>query len=235
MSVFGAGVASMPRRSAMGGALFTETPATDKWRGQMEAAKEKLRSSYSGPGPYTVERVLADVDHWWKIATKFSEDAPTMNAITPARVKEAKNNAVNLLEARAQLKLRRPAEIVDVKDGRVYLEAMTAPIDWLIATGSPVLSNREESWSTVKTVAYVALGIGAIYGLSKLLSSGAELTREVRGLRPAPAAMVHNPPAWAADPEIWETARTAVAESGPYDNEEHVRIHVYKQLGGRVS
>jgi hypothetical protein len=235
VSIFGAGVASMPSRASTGGALFTETPATDKWRGQMEAAKEKLRSSYSGPGPYTVERVLADVDHWWKIATKFSEDAPAMNAITPARVKEAKTNALNLLEARAQLRLRRPAEIVESKDGRVYLDAMVAPIDWLIATGSPVLANREESWSTLKTVAYVGLGVAAIYGLSRLLSSGAELTREVRGMRPAPAAMVHNPPAWAADPELWETARLAVEESGPYENVEAVKVHVYKQLGGRVS
>jgi hypothetical protein len=71
-------------------------------------------------------------------------------------VKAAKDNALNLLEARAQLQIRKPAEIVDVKDGRVYLDAMVAPIDWLIATGSPVLANREESWSTLKTAAVVA-------------------------------------------------------------------------------
>lgn len=234
MSVFAAGAASMGR-SRMAGSVFDGTPITDKWRGQMEAAKEKLRDSYSGPGPYTVARVLADVDKWWKIATKFANDAPTMNAITPARVKAAKDNALNLLEARAQLQIRKPAEIVDVKDGRVYLDAMVAPIDWLIATGSPVLANREESWSTLKTAAVVAGGIAAIYGLSKLLSSGAELTREVRSFRPAPAGLVNNPPAFAADPAIWEHARLAVEESGPYENAEAVKIHVYKQLGGRVS
>lgn len=223
------------RGARMSGAIFDGTPITDKWKGQMEAAKEKLRESYSGPSPYTVARVLADVDKWWGIATKFANDAPSMNAITPARVKQAQYNALNLMEARAQLKIRKPAEIVDAKDGRVYLEAMVAPIDWLIATGSPVLKNREDSWSTLKTAAFIGLGVAAVYGLSKVLSSGAELTREMKGLRPAPATMVHNPPAFAADPEIWEHARLAVEESGPYENAEAVKIHVYKQLGGRVS
>jgi len=235
VSVFSAGAASMPMRGRMGGgAIFDGTPITDKWKGQMEAAKEKLRASYSG-GPYTVAHVLADVEKWWGIASKFAADAPTMNAITPVRIKQARDNALNLLEARAMLKLRRPEEIVDAKDGRVYLEAMTAPIDWLIATGSPVLANREGSWSTLKTAAVVAGGIAAIWGLSKVLSSSAELTREVRSFRPAPAGMVHNPPAWAADPEIWETARLSVEQSGPYENAEAVKVHVYKQLGGRVS
>lgn len=236
MSIFAAGAASMPTRGArVGGSLFDGTPITDKWKGQMEGARDKLRESYSGPGPYTVARVLADVEKWWGIATKFAADAPSMNAITPVRVKQARDNALNLLEARAQLRLRKPTEIVDPKEGRVYLEAMCAPIDWLIATGSPVLKNREDSWSTLKTAAFIGLGVAAIYGLSKVLSSGAELTREMKGLRPAPAGMVHNPPAWAADPELWETARLAVEESGPYENVEAVKVHVYKQLGGRVS
>lgn len=233
MSVYSAGTASM--RGARVGSIFDGTPITDKWKGQMEDAKQRLRTSYSGPGPYTVAHVLADVDKWWGIATKFAADAPTMNAITPIRIKQARDNALNLLEARAQLRLRKPVEIVDAKDGRVYLEVMLAPIDWLIATGSPVLKNREDSWWTLKMVAGVGLGIAAIYGLSKVLSSGAELTREMKGLRPAPAGMVHNPPAWAADPQLWEHARLAVEESGPYENEEAVKVHVYKQLGGRVS
>jgi hypothetical protein len=221
------------RGARVGG--LSDGSASETWREQMQAAKEKLRASYAGPGPYTVAHVLGDVDHWWKIAAKFAEDAPTMNMITPVRVKEAKNNAVNLLEARAQLRLRGPAEIVDAKEGRVYLEAMTAPIDWLISTGSPVLKSREDAWSTLKTAAYVGIGVAAIYGLSKVLSSGAELTREVKGFRSAPSTMVNNPPAWAADPEVWETARLAVEETGPYENVEAVKVHVYKQLGGRVS
>jgi hypothetical protein len=240
VSVFAAGMASMPVRgrtssSRTSGAIFDGTPITDKWRGEMQAVKDKLRASYGGPGPYTVAHVLADVDHWWGIATKFANEAPSLNMKTPALVKQARDNALNLLEARAQLKLRKPAEIVDAKEGRVYLEAMVAPIDWLISTGAPVLTSREESMSTIKKIAYIGLGIGVIYGLSRLLSSGAELTREVRSFRPAPAGMVHNPPSWAADPEIWENARLAVEQSGPYENVEAVKIHVYKQLGGRVS
>lgn len=234
MSVYGAGVASMPSRASTG-ALFDDTPVTDKWREQMQAAKEKLRASYAGPGPYTVARVLADVDKWWRIASQYADEAPSVSAMPAVRVKEAKTNALNLLEARAQLRTRKPEEIVEAKDGRVYLDAMVAPIDWLIASGAPVLKDKEQSNSMWKTALYVGLGIGAIYGLSRLLSSGAELTREVRGIRPAPAGMVHNPPAWAADPELWETARLAVEESGPYENVEAVKVHVYKQLGGRVS
>jgi hypothetical protein len=232
VSVYGAGVASMG--TGRTGALFDQTPVTDKWRGQMEAAKQKLRDSYSGPGPYTVARVLADLDKWRRIAGKFAEDAPGVD-MPPARKKQALTNALNLTEAYHTLKLRKPTEIVDPKDGRVYLEAMQAPIDWLIAAGTPVLKQREEGWSTLKTLAFVGIGVAAIYGLSRVLSSGAELTREVRAFRPAPAGMVHNPPAWAADPEVWERARLAVEETGPFENPEAVKIHVYKQLGGRVS
>lgn len=232
MSVFGAGVSSIPLRRSSTGGLFDGTPVTDKWRDQMLDAKAKLRASYSA-GPYTVAHVLADVDKWWKIATEFTKT--TLTTETPARRKQAMDNALNLLEARAQLQLRKPVEIVDAKEGRVYLAAMEAPIDWLIATGTPALKNREDSWSTLKTLAYVGIGVGALYGLSRVLSSGAELTREVRSFRPAPTAMVHNPPAFAADPDLWERARIAVEESGPYDNAEAVKIHVYKQLGGRVS
>jgi hypothetical protein len=224
------------RAAARTGAIFDGgTPATDKWRGEMRDAKAKLRASYAGPGAYTVEHVLKDVDHWWGIATKFANEASSLSTIRPDQIKAAKNNAVNLLEARAQLKLRKPQEIVDPKDGAVYLAVMTAPIDWLIDVGSQPLAKEEGTRSTLKTMLYVAGGIAAIYGLSRLLSSGAELTREVRSFRPAPAGMVHNPPAWAADPEIWESARIAVEQSGPYDNAEAVKIHVYKQLGGRVS
>jgi hypothetical protein len=235
VSVFGAGVSSMPRRAAMGGALFNDTPITDKWREQMTAAKAKLRESYSGPGPYTVAHVLADVDKWWKIASRYADEAPSMSSMPAVRLKEAKDNALNLLEARAQLKIRKPTEIVEPAAGRVYLDAMTAPIDWLIAVGTPAIKGREEVGSTFKTAMYVGLAVLGVYGLSKVLSSGAELTREMRSLRPAPAGMVNNPPAWAADPELWEHARLAVEESGPYENVEAVKVHVYKQLGGRVS
>ena len=221
--------------SRTSGAIFDGTPATDKWRAQMQAARDKLRASYSGPGPYTVEHVLADVDHWWQIATKYANEAPGLSTIRPDQIKAAKTNALNLLEARAQLRLRKPAEIVDVKDGRVYVEAMVAPIDWLIDAGAQPLAKEENTRSTLKTALYVAAGIAAIYGLSRLLSSGAELTREVRSFRPAPTGMVHNPPAWAADPDLWETARLSVEQSGPYENAEAVKVHVYKQLGGRVS
>ena len=225
----------VPARSSTGSLFDGGTPATDKWRDEMRAARDKLRASYSGPGPYTVERVLKDVDHWWGIATKFANEASSLSTIRPDQVKLARNNALNLLEARAQLKLRRPAEIVDPKEGAVYLAAMTAPIDWLIDVGGQPLAKEETTRSTLKTMLYVAGGIAAIYGLSKLLSSGAELTREVRSFRPAPTGMVHNPPVWAADPEIWETARLSVEQSGPYENAEAVKVHVYKQLGGRVS
>jgi hypothetical protein len=217
-----------------------ETPVSDKWRDNMIAAKSKLRASYAGPGPYTVATVLHDVDHWWQIATKFANEAPSLSTMLPARLKEAKNNALNLLEARAQLKLRKPDEIVTPEQGRVYLDAMVAPIDWLIGVGKPVLDGEERTTSTLRKALYITAGIAAIYGLSKLLSSGAELTREVRGFRAAPVGMVHNPPPWAADPEIYETARTAVADAQaeggePFENPSAVTVHVYKQLGGRVS
>lgn len=229
--MFSAGVASM-RGAPL--PLVDDAPVTSKWRDQMQAAKDKLRASYAGPGPYTVARVLADVTHWHGIATRYADDAKTV-PMAPARLKVARDNALNLLEAQAQLKIRRPEEIVDAKDGRVYLDAMTAPIDWLIDVGTPILERKEDEGSWYKRAAYIGLGLVAIYGLSKLLSSGAELTREMRGLRP-PDQLVRNPPAWAADPILYEQARASVEpQRDAYENPDAVVVHVYKQLGGRVS
>jgi hypothetical protein len=88
-----------------------------------------------------------------------------------------------------------------------------------------------------KTIAYVAGGIGVLWGVSKLLGGAVEAKREFFGARalPAPAALVRNPPAWAQDPELWESARVAVEPyADRYDNAAAVTTHVYKQMGGRV-
>jgi hypothetical protein len=240
VSVYSAGAASV-RRSVAGGAIFDDAPATSKWRGQMEGAAANVRAKYAGDGPYQVEAVLADVDKWWRVASQFAEQAATnpTSTMRPDQVKRAKDNALNLLEARAALKLRIPtAYSVTGPEARQLTAFMVAPIEWLISVGEPALSSAEAPASWIKRGLWIVGGLAGIWAVSKLLDSGVSAKREIFGARPlfAPKALVKNPPAWAADPEIWESARVAVEPyRDSYDNPEVVTVHVYKQMGGRVS
>ena len=50
-----------------------------------------------------------------------------------------------------------------------------------------------------------------------------------------PPEMIHNPPPWVKDPDIWESAKLAVSPyKKRYDNPDAVITHVYKQMGGVV-
>lgn len=206
----------------------------------MNAAAERIRAKYAGPGPYTAGAMLVDVTKAWGVATQFAEQAPTVSTMRPDQVTRAKNNALDLLELQAALKIRDPSSVLSRGELDKCTAAMTAPIAWLVSAGAPVLAANEPSagfpW---RTLMWGGLIIGGLYGLSRALSSASEFKREIVGprtLTSAPRELVKNPPAWAADPELWEHARIAVEGSGEqYDNAEAVKIHVYKQLGGRVS
>lgn len=51
----------------------------------------------------------------------------------------------------------------------------------------------------------------------------------------APTEQVNNPPTWAMDTDIWESAKIAVQPyKARYDNPDAVITHVYKQMGGRI-
>jgi len=235
VSVYGSGVASA--RSSTGGAL-DPTPVTDKWRADMNAAAERVRSKYSGPGPYLAGAVLVDVDKAWNVASQFASQAPTVSTMRPDQVTRAKNNALDLLELRAALKLRDPHSALSRAEVDRAVAAMQAPIAWLVSAGTPVLTAEEQPGFPWKTLMWGAIIIGGLYAAHKAISSVSELKRDVMGERPifAPTAMVKNPPAWAADPVIWESARTAIEPyRDSYDNPEAVTVHVYKQMGGRVS
>lgn len=235
MSVFATGAASVGGV----GEIFDDSPATTKWREQMEASAKILRAKYGGDGPFQVARVLADVDRWWRIATQFANEATQVSSMTAANAKRAKDNALNLLEARGELRLRVPTAMsVTSEEAQRFVDLMVAPITWLVDVGDPVLKNVEEPASWIKRALWLGAAVLGVWSVTKLLETGTTAKREVFGSRPlfgAPARLVKNPPAWAADPDLWETARVAVEENGPYENEEHVKIHVYKQLGGRVS
>lgn len=234
MSLYAAGLNSA--RASSAGAFYDATPATDKWREQMEAAADKVRAKYSGPGPFTVYGVLTDLDKWWKVATQFAEQAPDAKML-PVHVTEAKNNAVNLLEARAELRTRPALDVVAPADVARFVALMVAPIAWLVAVGRPMLENVEAPASMLKTALWIAAAIGGVWGVSKLLDSASGFKREIVGTRPLvpPSKLVRNPPPWAVDAELYETARVAVRDSGEqYDNPKMVIVHVYKQLGGRV-
>jgi hypothetical protein len=233
VSVHAAGMAS-----AMGGTIFDDAPATTKWRDEMLAAAQSIGAKYAGDGPYRTSEVLADVDRWWKIATQFANEAKDVSSMSPANAKRAMDNAVNLLEARAELKLRVPQALsVTGDEARHYAGLMVAPIEWLVDVGDPVLRKVEEPASWIKRALWLGTAVVGVWSITRLLETGTTAKREIFGTKPlfAPRGLVKNPPAWAADPDLWETARIAVEENGPYENEEHVKIHVYKQLGGRVS
>lgn len=240
MSVYGAGAASV-RRDRTGGSLFDTTPATEKWREQMQAAAANVRAKYAGDGPYQVAAVLADVDRWWRVATQFKTAADTapLSTMRPDQVKRASDNALNLLEARAELQVRVPQAVsITGPEAHKLAEFMAAPIDWLVSVGEPALASAEAPASMIKTALWIVGGIAGIWALTKLIDSGVSAKREIVGERPllAPRALVRNPPAWAADPILWEDARMAVEpHRAQYDNPEAVIVHVYKQMGGRVS
>jgi hypothetical protein len=237
VSVFAAGAASVRGNVAGGGSIFDNTPATDKWREQMRAAAANLGAKYSGDGPYRVADVLADVDHWWHVATEFSTTAK--GTVSPANLKRAQDNALNLLEARAELRLRVPtAYSVTADDAKRFAALMVAPIEWLIDVGDPILTKAEEPASMLKRILWIGLAFGGVWAVKTLIDSGVTAKREIVGERPlfAPKALVRNPPPWAADPILWEQARVAVEpHREQYDNPDAVTVHVYKQLGGRVS
>lgn len=235
MSLFAQGVSSVPR-PGMGGALFDDTPATHKWQEQMRAAAAKLRDKYAGPGPFPVSDVQIDLNHWWTVATKFSADAPGAG-LRPDQVKRASDNALNLLEARTALKLAHPDGHVEARDAGELVKLMVAPIDWLVSVGTPILSSDEGVRSNLKTFLWLAGIGGGIWALTKLFDSTVSLKRELVGDRTLvpPRALVRNPPPWAVDADVYETARVAVRDAGEkYDNPKAVIAHVYKQLGGRV-
>lgn len=82
-------------------------------------------------------------------------------------------------------------------------------------------------WKKLLVVGGLAAGA---YFLYKAFRSSPQIR-----LLQAPGKLVNNPPSWARDPDVWETAKLAVkANSEGYDNPEAVTVHVYKQLGGRV-
>lgn len=236
MSAYSSGVASS--RGVMG-AADSSTPVTDKWQGDMRAAADRIRTKYSGPGPYLAGAVLLDVDKAWKVASQFADQAPSVSSMRPDQITRAKNNALDLLELRAGLKLRDPMSALSRAELDNVVAKMSAPIAWLVAVGAPVLAANEPGDFPWRTLMWGGLVIGGLYALSKAISSASEFKREVVGprtLTSAPRELVKNPPAWAADPELWEHARIAVENSGEqYDNAESVKVHVYKQLGGRVS
>lgn len=242
MSVFSDGCADVrssgrPSSRAGVGAIFDDAPATHHWQANMKTAADKLRSKYAGAGPFPVADMLADLNHWWNVATQFASEAPTLDGIRPDQVTKAKNNAVDLLEARAALKLAHPAGSVPKADADELVRRMVAPIEWLVSVGTPVLSSDEKTRSSLKTFLWIGAAIGGVWALTRLFDSTANLKREVMGDRTIipPRALVRNPPAWAVDAELYETARVAVRDSGEhYDNPKMVITHVYKQLGGRV-
>lgn len=240
MSVYSSGVASSHgtgRVHASSG--DSSTPVTDRWRGDMAAAVDRIRAKYSSPGPFLAGAVLIDVNKAWTVASQFAKEAADVSTIRPDQVKRAQMNALDLMELHAALKLREPTSILSRAELDNVIAKMTAPVAWLVSVGSPVLAANEPTGFPWRTLMWGGLIIGGLYGLSKALSSASEFKREVVGprtLTSAPATLVKNPPAWAADPELWEHARLAVESTGEkYDNVEAVKIHVYKQLGGRVS
>ncbi len=117
-----------------------------KWQTSLQARANELQAKYANAYP-TAGELLEDVTKWWTIASEFADTARTMGNITPRSVRDAEDNALALLEFRAQLRVQ-PANATvspDIRDVGVTL--MLGPINWLVRIGSPVLvtqSNYQE-------------------------------------------------------------------------------------------
>lgn len=148
-----------------------------RWKTKMAAQGLALRSKYQNLKVVYQATLLTDVTHWWTIATEFDKGAPDLHQLTDAQRTKARNNAVDLLELKAEIKGIGGGYMGAVVDSGTVaraVEKMIAPIDWLIAVGGPVLQTdaqyRETYRSLVKTATH-APGLLAKWGLDQVVAA----------------------------------------------------------------
>lgn len=122
---------------------------------------------------------------------------------------------------------------------RQKFEQLTgAKINFPSPGATPESTNPAQSAFPWNKVFWGAAIIGGLWAATKFVGEARGAKRDLLGDRPvfggAPRGLVRNPPAWALDPEKWESARLAVEPyADHYENPHAVMVHVYKQMGGR--
>lgn len=119
---------------------MSATLAITTWQQRLAGKQEEIRQKYANPQP--AGTVVADLEHWHKIATEFSRIGREMSTTptTPLNIQTADDNVATLAYLRtyigqlpAQQLVTRP-ELLSRCAG-----AMTAPIAWLVQIGTPAL------------------------------------------------------------------------------------------------
>lgn len=126
--------------------------AIASWSKSLKGKAAAIRSKYANVRPPRLA-LLADVDRWWKVAKQFADQAPSLSSITPARIQQAKDNATTLQQMRLYLKTTNFGPAVPSGVVANAVDAMTAPIDWLVGTGTPALETEANYADMIRKVA----------------------------------------------------------------------------------
>lgn len=124
----------------------------NKWKSAVLGKAAEIRAKYANSSPLAAE-LLTDVDHWWTVASEFANGASSLSNITDMEIERAKYNALDLLEMRAYLKGLYFGSVVPPDVVANAVNQMTAPIDWLVSIGTPVLQAEANYQDMLKRAA----------------------------------------------------------------------------------
>lgn len=110
------------------------------WRASLGNKATELRAKYSQPQTYGT--LFADADAMWKVATQFAQTAQNLHDIDDDQKQTASYNAVDLLELRGLARVSPQDQFITPEVRDMAQTRLTAPFDWLISVGGPVLQNQ---------------------------------------------------------------------------------------------
>lgn len=143
-------------RGGLGDLTAGQVSAINTMNAKLDAAAAGLTAKYA-TGSHAVAELYADVDKFWRIAGTYAEQANTMGGffggLEKSQVRQAEDNALNLLEFRAYLK----SFPVGAQASRPMLDRgvalCVAPIAWVKSISSPVLQTQ----ASINNMAKLAL------------------------------------------------------------------------------
>ena len=138
------------------------------WRARLEGKAAEIRTKYSIAQPASV--MDADLTHWHLIAVEFARQGRLMSssASRDLHISRADTNVANLLYLRDYVRQLPGSQLVTRNDlVQRAVAAQVAPIEWLIAIGSPALQ-RSASYADMVRAAADAPSKGLGYILDQL-------------------------------------------------------------------